>query len=95
MEMKRMQHVDARLLFLLLLLIIGCFAVVVPAVQCRSNGEMLRGEKINRLPGPLCAKHTYPYPCKNCWCCMVSDGVCYKTLEDCQDNCPSPPSSLV
>uniref|UniRef100_A0A0E0JXM0 Meg domain-containing protein n=1 Tax=Oryza punctata TaxID=4537 RepID=A0A0E0JXM0_ORYPU len=87
--MKTMQHVDARLLFLLLL-VIGCAAI--PAVQCRSiNGEMLRGKKINIPPGPLCAEHSFlpPIGCKNCWCCEVTDG-CYQTLEECQDNCPLP-----
>uniref|UniRef100_I1NYP6 Embryo surrounding factor 1 brassicaceae domain-containing protein n=1 Tax=Oryza glaberrima TaxID=4538 RepID=I1NYP6_ORYGL len=82
MEMKHV--VDSRLLFLLLL-IIGCAAV--PAVQCRSNGDML-GEKINIPPGPLCAKR--PDLCKNCWCCEVSDGQCYQSLEACQVNCPLP-----
>uniref|UniRef100_A0A0E0CIA0 Uncharacterized protein n=1 Tax=Oryza meridionalis TaxID=40149 RepID=A0A0E0CIA0_9ORYZ len=53
----------------------------------RSNGDML-GEKINIPPGPLCAKR--PDLCKNCWCCEVSDGQCYQSLEACQVNCPLP-----
>ncbi|EEC72777.1 hypothetical protein OsI_06442 [Oryza sativa Indica Group] len=83
-----MQHVDARLVFLLLL-VIGCAAL--PAVQCRSNGEMVREKKINIPAGPLRAEHSLlpPIGCKDCWCCEVGDG-CYPTLEECQANCPLP-----